>query len=488
MNHQHQAVAAARAHVESRGSRILAEFAEFLSLPNVSADLEDVEDVASHIVTMLSARGVDVETIALPGAAPIVTGRIHVSDSAPTIGIYAHYDGQPVDPSAWDSDPFSPTFVGPDGPFDLAGGDTIDPDWRIYARSTSDDKAPVQALVAALDAFEEHGISPSVNVVLLFEGQEEAGSPDLRTYLEDNAARFSADMWLICDGPVHQTGQPQIIFGVRGIAQMEITVLGPSRGLHSGHYGNWIPNPTWELVQLLASMRSREGDVQIKGFYDDVVEPTDAEIAAIRAMPSYEQDLLDELGVRTPEGRGASLVERMYRPSLNLRGFAAGRTGADAANVLPEAASVSLDIRLPPHHDPEVQLDRVERHIAAQGFHIVRTTPDLETRRQHDRIAVVTRDPHYTGMRVPIDSAQAAAVLEAARVAAPDGDVVAVPTLGGSVPVVHFADVLGTPTIITPMANHDNNQHDANENIRVGNLWYGVSLMAALMALNYQSG
>ena len=481
---QKEAVVAAEQYIAANGSDILEEFLRFVGMPNVSADLEDLEAVANAIVGNLERRGVAAKLIERDGAAPVVTGRIDAGPEMPTIGIYAHYDGQPVDQTGWLTDPFAAIVKsGEQLVPDPLGVERIDPEWRIFARSTSDDKAPIQAFASALDALADAGIEPAVNVVLLFEGQEEAGSRDLASYLEGNAEWFAADMWLICDGPVHQSGTPQIIFGIRGIAQIDITVLGPVRGLHSGHYGNWVPNPAWSLVQLLATMRSSDGMALIDGFYDEVVPPTGAEIEAIEAIPEYEEALLAEFGINTPEGGGESLVERMYRPSLNIRGLDAGPVGERAANVLPGSATVSIDIRLPPNHDADVMLDRVVRHVERQGYVVFDRIPSIEIRRVHDRIAVVAREPHYPGMRVPIASDVGDVVLGAARAASASGDVVAMPTLGGSVPIVHFDRILGAPTVIVPMANHDNNQHDANENIRIGNLWYGIKLMSALLTL-----
>ena len=483
VDHQQRAVAAASEHCAKSGSLVVGEFLELLRLPNVSADLADVEAVAAHIVTMLSERGVEARTEQQPGVAPVVIGHRRVGDHLPTIGIYAHYDGQPVVGQDWHTLPFEPTIVATDGAIVDPAAVPIDPDWRIYARSSSDDKAPVQALVSALDALHDASLEPTVNVVVLFEGQEEAGSPDLESYLTTYADELKADVWLICDGPFHQTGQPQVIFGVRGIAQIDITVYGPTRPLHSGHYGNWIPNPSWTLVNLLATMRDATGRITIDGFLDRVVQPTDTEHEAIAALPEYEDALLADLAVRTPEGAGASLVERMYEPSLNLRGLDGGEAGPGAANVLPTKATASLDIRLPPGHDPDEMLDLVEEHLRSQGVFVIHDEPSPALLASHDVVARVVRDPHYTGMRVPIDAPISQRVLGAATVAAEGDDVAAVPTLGGSVPIVHFAEVLGVPTIITPMANHDNNQHAANENIRIGNLFYGVRMMAAMLTI-----
>jgi acetylornithine deacetylase/succinyl-diaminopimelate desuccinylase-like protein len=484
-HHRAEAVAAASRWIESRGAEILAEFARLVSIPNVSSDRIGVEATAARVDEMLKQRDLDVDVLEMPGAAPIVSARFTVSEDAPTIGIYAHYDGQPVDPEQWRTPPFEATIL--DGARIVpasAAGEPIDPEWRIHGRSTSDDRAPIQALVSAIDAMTEAAILPTVNLVTLFEGEEEAGSRHLADYLATHADRFAADLWLICDGPVHQSGAPQVIFGVRGIAQIDITVYGPTRPLHSGHYGNWIPNPAWDLVHVLASMRTPAGDVVIDGYYDDATEPSSADLDAIEALPDSDRGLLDELGVRTPEGAGEPLVARMFRPSLNLRGLDGGPTGDGAANVIPTQATASIDLRLPPGHDPQTMLDRIVRHIEGLGYTIVEAVPDSATRLERGKTASVELDPHYTGMRIPVDAAEARSVVAAATDAADGIEVVSMPTLGGSVPIVHFHDVLGIPTVVMPIANHDNNQHDANENLRIGNLWYGVRLMAALLTMD----
>ena len=485
--YQEAAVAAARRHRAAHGSAILEEFSDFLALPNVSSDLTDVRRVADHIVSMLERRRVTARLLEHPEAAPIVTGTITGAGERQTIGIYAHYDGQPVDPTVWTTPPFVPTLLdhGEQIPIPPAG-DPIDEEWRMRARSAADDKTPILALVTALDALHAAGMEPAVDLVLLFEGEEEIGSPHLASSLRQHRGLFAADLWLICDGPVHQSGRPQIIFGVRGIAEMEITVYGPARGLHSGHYGNWAPNPASRLATLLASMKDDSGRVLVDGFFDDVVAPTPAELEAIGAIPPYEEDLLDELAIGAPEGSGESLIERMYLPSLNVRGLSAGGVGDLAANVVPDSATASIDVRLPAGHDGDAMLDHIEAHIRAQGFHVVSEPASHAVRRAHNKVALVKRRSSYPGLRLPVDHPAGTAVLAAAA-AAGASDVVAMPTLGGSVPIAHFAEHLGSPTVIAPMANHDNNQHDADENLRIGNLWYGIDLMAALLTMDTEA-
>ena len=479
------AIEATRNHRSANARRILHEFRELLALPNVSKNLDDVRSVAEHVVAMLTARGIAARAVDRPGAAPLVVGRFDVPGATQTVGFYAHYDGQPIDQEDWRTEPFEPTLTA--GPSNViawsAIDELIDDDWRIYARSSSDDKAPILAMCHALEALGSAGMEPTTNLVFLFEGEEEIGSPHLAAYLNDLRDELGdVDTWLICDGPVHQSGAAQVVFGVRGISEMEITVYGPSRPLHSGHYGNWVRNPNLELSRLLASMKDAAGNVVIDGFYGDTVAITAEDRLAIAALPDDDSALRKSLGLVSTEVDNAPLAERLLLPSLNIRGLSGGAVGSDSANVIPTQSTASIDIRLAPGNDPETIMDRVVDHIEGQGWHVVTEEPDMPTRLAHERIAKVTRRASYPGVRTPLSSPLSAAV-RAAAVRAASGDVAAVPSFGGSVPLHYFTTILNAPVAITPFANHDNNQHAANENIRIGNLWYGIDLMAALMTI-----
>ncbi|MEE8489789.1 MAG: M20/M25/M40 family metallo-hydrolase, partial [Acidimicrobiia bacterium] len=250
-------VASAR-HREERGWEVLRDFAALLELPNVTGSTDDLRRNANELARRFEARGASMETVELPGASPVVIGELRTTTPTATLGVYVHYDGQPVDPANWASSPYSATLVS--GPWHEGGvvldfpgpGDEIDAEWRIYARSASDDKTPFAAMAAALDALKEAGIERSVDLVFLFEGEEESGSPNLGRYMKHLASRLTADSWLLCDGPVHQTGVPQVVFGVRGYCGFELTFYGPERELHSGHYGNWVPNPAMEIASFIA--------------------------------------------------------------------------------------------------------------------------------------------------------------------------------------------------------------------------------------------
>lgn len=481
-------VVAARAHRQAHGAEILARYAELLAIPNVASDLPNMRRNAAWIRDALTARGVEVDLWTLPDVPPVVFGRLDAPGATRTLGVYVHYDGQPVDERRWTDPPFQPTLRsaaiedgGQPRPWPRPG-EPIDPEWRIYARGSGDDKAPIPAILTALDALDGAGLAPEVNLIFLFEGEEEAGSTNLRRYLDDHREALDpVDVWLICDGPVHPSRRPQLVFGVRGYTGLDITVYGATRYLHSGHYGNWAPNPAMTMAQLLASMKDDAGDVVIPGFYDST-EPIGAlERRAIDALPS-DGPLRVELGLARTEGDGTALAERIRQPSLNIRGLESAAVGERARNVIPKIATASIDIRLVRGNDPEAMLDLVEAHVRREGFFVVRDDPDLETRLAHAKIARIDRRPGYPAAGADLDDPRVRDIVEAARRVAGD-ELVLLPTLGGSLPLYLFTEVLGKPVIIVPIANHDDNQHAPDENLRLANLWYGIELMASLFHL-----
>jgi acetylornithine deacetylase/succinyl-diaminopimelate desuccinylase-like protein len=237
-----------RAYRAAHEPAILREFAALLEIPNVATDSANIGRNARAIASMLERRGVVARLLDGAGGPPAVYGELRAPRAARTVVLYAHYDGQPVDRSQWATDPWQPTLR--DAPMESGGRVVPLPtrvgeaqgEWRLYARSASDDKAPIVAMLTALDALRAAGARPGVNLKFFFEGEEEAGSPHVRTVLERNAELLRADAWLFADGPVHQSRRPQVVFGVRGVMGLEVTTYGPSRALHSGHYGNWAPN------------------------------------------------------------------------------------------------------------------------------------------------------------------------------------------------------------------------------------------------------
>jgi acetylornithine deacetylase/succinyl-diaminopimelate desuccinylase-like protein len=463
---------------------VLRELTDFVAIPNLASDAAGIERNAAHIRQLLEKRGIKTQLLEY-GGPPAVYGELKVPGATRTVMVYVHYDGQPVTAADWASPPWTPTLR--DAPLDQGGRTVplasvtspIPGEWRLYARSASDDKSPLIAVLAALDALGANNIPLSVNLKFFLEGEEEAGSPNLAAALAKYDQLLTADAWLLCDGPVHQTRRMLVNFGVRGVMGLEMTVYGPARALHSGHYGNWAPNPAAMLARLVASMRDDEAKILIPGFYDTVRQPTSSETAAIAAAPEVETALTRELALGRTEG-GAERVElRVMQPALNVRGIAAGAVAAGAANAIPTEAYASIDFRLVPNLVPARVREVTEAHIRAQGYHIVSAEPDAETRRAHPRVIKLDWAMGYPAFRTDMDlpvSRAAVRVVGEVTGAPP----VVLPTLGGSLPVYLFAE--RAPLIGVPIVNHDNSQHAANENVRIQNLWDGIEVFAGLLA------
>ncbi|HIF38935.1 MAG TPA: M20/M25/M40 family metallo-hydrolase [Gemmatimonadetes bacterium] len=486
--------AVARIFRENNEVAILADFKEFLSYPNRARNLDDIEAVASYIRGELIQVGVNAELLKIDGAPPIVYGEVIVPGATRTLGIYVHYDGQAVDPNNWTHPPFEPTLYtasmdagGEPRPFP-SEGDPVDPEWRIYARSAGDDKAPIAALIPVLESFRDSGILPTSNLVFFFDGEEEAGSRHLGEYMERwNDRVKDVDIWLFFDGPAHASGRPQVTFGVRGSMGLEVTVYGATRNLHSGHYGNWAPDTGNILARLLASMKDDDGQVVIDGWYDTVEPIGEEELSALRGMPDWDGQLREELGLVWTEGQPEKLPERLMVPALNVRGITSGNTGALARNVIPNTAVASLGIRLVKGNEPGHMKNLVVSHIEKMGFHVVTEDPDMSLRLKYPRIAKVTGGGGSTASRTSMTNPFGQSVVAAARIAAEqafgEDALVVAPGMGGTLPLRVFTEVAGKPAIIVPVANHDNNQHAPDENLRIANLWYAIDLYASLLAM-----
>ena len=457
--------------VAANRQAILDEYLPLLAIPNVASNRADIRRNADHVVAMMRQRGLNPRLLESEGghAPPLIYGEWFVPGATRTYVVYAHYDGQPVTPADWTiTPPFTPRLVGE--------GDQQ----RIYARSASDDKAGVMAVLAAVDALRAEGRRPSFNLRIVFEGEEEAGSPNLAALLRRHRETLRSDGWIIIDGPAHQTGPRQLSLGVRGDINMEVTVYGPVRPLHSGHYGNWAPNPAMMLARLLASMKDETGRVTIPGFYDDVQPLSPAERAAIAAAPTPDTSLRFDLGLGRTEGDGAPLTELINLPSLNINGIRSADVGERSRNVIPTTATAALDLRLVLGNDPDRQVDRVIAHIRAQGFEVMDREPTIEERRRFPRIARVTRTSGYPAERTRLDHPLPQSLSRALR---RDGPLVLLPSLGGSLPLYLIRRELGAPTVTLGLWNHDNNQHAEDENVRVGHLMNGIVAVANVLTM-----
>jgi acetylornithine deacetylase/succinyl-diaminopimelate desuccinylase-like protein len=477
----HQDVDAYRAAHERA---IIARLDALTRLKSVAADPAGIVAAAARLKGLLAARGFKTEEFTAPGGSPpLVFGSYTSPGATRTVLFYAHYDGQPVTPSKWSSNPFVPVMR--KGPLGAARVDwktaatPFDPQWRLFGRAVADDKTSITSFLSAFDALKAAGRKPSVNLKVIWEGEEEAGSPHLATILKAHAAKLHADLLIIGDGPVHQSRRQSLYFGARGAMDMEATVYGPLRPLHDGHYGNWVPNPAVMAANLIAQMRDDDGRILIPGFADNVRPLTADEKTAIAKLPPVEDTLKAEFGIGRSEG-SQGLTASTMRPALNVRGLRSGEVGDAAKNAIPTEAVISVDFRLVPNQTPRGVRARVEAFLRAKGWTIVRGNPDAATRRAHPYLIKLVWGHGYPGYRSDMSSTTARAVIHAAD-AATGKPVAVLPMMGGSVPIYLFHNLLKMPVVGLPVVNHDDSQHAPNENIRLKNLWDGIDIYAAMM-------
>jgi acetylornithine deacetylase/succinyl-diaminopimelate desuccinylase-like protein len=465
---------AAHRYAATHQAELLREFEEFVAIPDVAADPDGLRRNADYLIGQLRQRGVKARLLSAQGlpdsVPPVVYGELKTPNAKRTIVFYAHYDGQPVTPSDWESGaPFTPVIKQVDG------------EPRIYARAAADDKAAIFAQLTALSSLQAAQISLKANIRFVWEGEEEAGSAHLEQILADHRELIGGDVWLICDDPVDQTRRQLLNFGARGDAHVQITVYGADHALHSGHYGNWAPNPAIMLAQLLGGMKDPDGRVLIPHFYDGIVPLSTIEMQALEAAPVNDDMLRKEFALGQTSGGGKRLLILDNEPSLEITGFNSGQTGVRATNSIPSTAAANLDLRLVVGIDAKTQQKRVVDYVASQGYFVTSEEPTREERLNHAKVAKIQIDAGENASRTPMDLPIAADVIRAVESAR--GKTILLPTSGATVPLDAMERASGSPGIEVPIVNHDDNQHAANENLRLQNLWDGVETMAALMAM-----
>ena len=471
-------------------SSIYNNFISFLQIPNVATDTVNIRKNADFLVQMMNTKGIskvqllEVNDKFVP---PVVYGEVNVPGATKTVVFYAHYDGQPVNPAIWAKGlhPFKPQLL--NGRFDenasvQSPSFPLHDDWRIYARGSSDDKGGVLAILNAFTAIKESGIDFPYNIRFFFEGEEEQGSPHLAQILEKYKSLLQSDLWIICDGPVHQSGYKQVVFGARGDAHLTLKVYGPKNPLHSGHYGNWVPNPVMTLAKLLGSMKDDNGMVTVKGFYGDVTSFSALEKKALSNVPNVEADLKNKIGFTKEDMNGKSLNEAINLPSLNINGIESSNVGTIQANVIPTSATAVIDLRLVLGNDWKRQQQKVIDHILQQGFYVTEKPPTDEERKKYPKIVQVTKGVGNNAQRTSMDWPPAQKIVAAVQQTTKD-PVLQIPTLGGSLPVDDLVKVLQAKFLIVPIANPDNNQHAENENIRIKNFRDGIDMIASIMLM-----
>lgn len=461
----------------------LEDFRQFLSIPNDAHNPSELEPNMTYLEERFGRLGFLTERLGTRGVDLLLASKVDKLSSK-TVLIYLQIDGQPVDPTKWDQEggPYNPTMkhLAADGQWvPISWKPTPGPDLRIFARSASDAKGPVSAFIAALEIAVQRNWMPGYNIKVIMDGEEELGSPHLPEAVLKHREKLAADMLIIFDGPRHISNRPTLTFGARGITTMRLTTYGPRVPQHSGHYGNYAPNPALHLSQLLASMKDDAGRVTIPGFYDGV-ELSEEIRKLLRAVPDDETEINNSIGIARADSVAETYQEAIQYPSLNIRGLASAWVGTKVRTIIPSAAVANLDIRTVKESDPERLVGLIRNHILEQGFHICDSFPSENERLTFPKLLSMHYDVSYGAYRTDFDE-EVSVWLDSALSRLFGASPIKIRTSGGSIPIAPFVQTLGIPAVTVPIVNRDNNQHSPNENIRVGNFEEGIMTYLAIL-------
>jgi acetylornithine deacetylase/succinyl-diaminopimelate desuccinylase-like protein len=464
----------------------MAELDETLRIPNNALVANDVTTTMTWTTKAFQKRGFTIRELKTAGP-PLLLAERTVKKPQATVLFYLHLDGQPVDSSKWHQDsPYLPVVK------KLAGGEWqpvsteeikqgYQDEWRIFARSASDDTGPVVMFLTAIDLLDAHKIKPNYNIKMVMDLEEENSSPNLAGAVVKYATELGADQLVIFDGPRHISNKPTLSFGARGISSITLTVFGPRVPLHSGHYGNYAPNPAMRLAQLLASMKDDDGRVTIPGFYDGI-NLTDADRDEMRLVPDDEADIQQKIGIGGTDKVGNNYQEALQYPSLNVRGLGSGWIGKESRTIVPATATAEIDIRLVPEVDGPRLIELVRQKVISEGYHIIEgQEPTEDERKKYGKLIYFSSQYSYPAFRTPINSA-VGNWLSRAMTTTFDTEPIKIRIMGGSIPISPFIATLKTPAVVVPVVNPDNNQHSPNENLRIGNFREGIMAFTAILA------
>ena len=470
--------------------KLFQEFYDFLSLPNDANIPDQLTANIEWCERSFKKRGFNTEHLKTDRL-PLILAEKRFNRNYPTVLFYVQVDGQPVDPTKWfQKDPFLPVLKSMNSkgewqeiPWDNLKKD-YDEDWRVFARSASDAKAPINSFLIALDIMDEQNLEPNYNIKVIMDMEEEMGSPNLPNAVKKYRKKLKADRLVILDGPRHPSNEPTLTFGARGIATIQLKVHGPKYPQHSGHYGNYVPNPAIRLSQIIASMKNQDGIVTIDGFYDGI-EISDKARKVMAQVPDDENEIRRSIGISEIDKVADNYQESIQYPSLNVRGLKSGWVEKEVRTIIPSFALAEIDVRLVKETDPNRLIGLIKEHIQNQGYHITKKDPSDEERMKYGRLITFKSKISYTAFRTPIDSPIGDWLSSAIRNGF-EMEPIIKRTSGGSVPISPFVNTLGVPAVTVPTVNPDNNQHSPNENIRVGNLIESVRTHLAILAQPYK--
>lgn len=473
------------AQIKRQVRQAINEIRSFVKIPNDALEHADINRNLTWLEQNFNARGFNSSILPTEGES-LFFASLPMDDTKPTILFYMHLDGQSVDPSKWNQpNPYDVVLKSPDGDgwkdqvFDDLNED-INYDWRLFGRSTSDDKGPIIMFLSAIDLLKENEQEIPFNVKVILDSEEERSSKPLPKAVKQYRELLEADFLVINDGPVHVSGKPTVVYGCRGITTLSLTTYGPIKPQHSGHYGNYAPNPGFQLAQVLATMKDADGKVTIGGYYDGISIDENA-MSVLKSVPDDVTTINTNLAIKTPEKVGSFYQEALQYPSLNIRGLGSAWIGDKARTIVPATATAELDLRLVPESDGTRLKGLVKKHIQQQGFYVTAAAPTKEERMAHDKIITVVEGPVTDAFRTDLTNTYGDFIVNTLKSKLGE-DVVQIRIMGGTVPISPFINELKIPAFIVPMVNPDNNQHSPNENLKIGQIAYGIEVFYGLLS------
>ncbi|OJF97132.1 M20/M25/M40 family metallo-hydrolase [Alkalibacterium sp. 20] len=414
-----------------------------LRQPSISTLNIGVRECADLLLNIMQSSGIDAKIMETKGH-PVVYGELSDQKNTKTILFYGHYDVQPPEPlDLWESDPFVPTIR----------------DGKIYGRGTGDNKAQLIAHVLAVKTLLDQNGSLPVNVKFLFEGEEEKGSVNLASFVEENKDLLEADIAYTADGPMEGDGQPTVTLGNRGLLYVELNALGANKDNHSGNKGNIAPDPGMTLLNLIRTMVTDKGEVLIDGFYDGIVQPTSEEKEHLKSIPFFPEKTAKVIGLDSLAMTNEEYYTNLcFKPTFTIAGFLSGYTGEGTKTIIPGKAKVKLDMRLAPNQDPAAIYKAIEKHVAAFDSRCAITVENLSA---------------VKPSKTPLSHPLVQKVIESVEVAYNIKPIV-LPALGGTGPMFVFTDILKVPSVTIPYANVDEDNHAPNENMGLKEFYWGI--------------
>mgnify|MGYP001349590967 FL=1 len=471
------------------GIESIESFKEFLSIKNDANFKNEMKPLIEWGINNFKKYGFEVERLETPELPLLLASKV-ISEDLNTLLIYLQFDGQPVDNSKWDQEnPYKAVLKEKiDNEYRIIDWSRLDnitfddikrEDLRIFARSASDAKGPVMMIINALEIMKRNNIELEYNLKVIMDFEEEISSPNLADAVKKYSSKLKSDALLIFDGPKHPSNLPTLTFGARGISDITLITYGPIVPQHSGHFGNYAPNPVFRMSEILSSMKDPNGRVTIPGFYDGI-ELDKKTLKILAEVPDDEKKMMNDMQFKKPDNVGKNYQESIQYPSINVRGIESGWVREEVRTIVPSECIAEIDVRLVLESDPIRLHNLIKSHIQELGYYVINRRPTKDERLKHNKIVTFVSSFDYDAFRTDIESEIGKWLVKSLKKTF-GIEPVKKRTSGGSVPISPFVNTLGIPAVTVPTVNQDNNQHSPNENIKIENYITGIETYLGIL-------